>query len=86
GRGTRAATPEGGRMSTPKFEAFLAKIYVDAKARDRFLADPRGEASRAGLAEAEIAALEKIDHVGLELAASSLQRKRSKRFRRIFQK
>ena len=73
-------------MSTPRFEAFLAKIYVDAKTRDRFLADPRGEASRAGLAETEIESLEKIDRIGLELAAGSLQRKRSKRFRRIFQK
>jgi hypothetical protein len=73
-------------MSTPGFEAFLAKIYVDEKARDRFLADPRGEASRAGLNQEEIEALEKIDRAGLELAAQSLQRKRSKRFRRVFQR
>lgn len=63
-------------MSTPKLEAFLAKIYIDEKARTRFLTDARGEASRAGLSEAEIAALEKIDRVGLELTACSLTHKR----------
>jgi len=71
-------------MSTARFEAFLARIYVDAEARARFLADPRGEAMRAGLAEREVSALEKIDRVGLELAAQSLQRKRRRRFRRLF--
>jgi hypothetical protein len=63
-------------MSTAHFEAFLAKIYVDAEARARFLADPRGEAMRAGLTEPEISALEKIDRIGLELTAQSLERKR----------
>lgn len=73
-------------MSTPRFEAFLAKIHVDAKTRERFLADPRGEAARAGLNEQEVAAIEKIDRIGLALASDSLQRKRSKRLRRIFQR
>lgn len=72
-------------MSAARFEAFLARIYVDAEARTRFLADPRGEAMRAGLAEREVSALEKIDRVGLELAAQSLQHKRRRRFRRLFQ-
>jgi hypothetical protein len=63
-------------MSTARFEAFLAKIYVDAEARAQFLADPRGESMRAGLTEPEISALEKIDRIGLELTAQSLQRKR----------
>ena len=73
-------------MSTARFEAFLAKIYVDAEARARFLADPRAEAARAQLTDDEIVALEKIDRAGLELTAQSLQRKRNKRFRRIFQR
>ena len=63
-------------MNTARFEAFLAKIYVDAEARARFLADPRGEAMRAGLTEPEISALENIDRIGLELTAQSLERKR----------
>ncbi|HKX27931.1 MAG TPA: hypothetical protein VJ302_09580 [Blastocatellia bacterium] len=69
-------------MSTARFEAFLARIYVDAEARAKFLADPRGEAHRAGLAESEVSALERIDRVGLELAARSIEGKRSRAGRR----
>jgi hypothetical protein len=65
-------------MSAQNLEAFLAKIYVDEKARARFLADPRSEANKAGLSEQEIQALEKIDTIGLELTVQSLQRKRHK--------
>lgn len=71
-------------MSRPQFEAFLAKIYVDETARARFLNDPRGAASQAGLTEPEIAALEQIDRVGLELTARSLERKRQRRFKNPF--
>ena len=63
-------------MSSPRFEAFLAKIYVDEKARQEFLQAPREVALRFGLSETEILALEKIDRVGLELAVRSLERKR----------
>ena len=72
-------------MNAPALEAFLARIYTDETARARFLADPRGEAARAGLAEDQIRALELIDRTGLALAADSLSQKRRKRFRRIFQ-
>ena len=65
-------------MSAPLVEAFLAKLYVDEHARARFLADPRGEALKAGLTEQEVRALEKIDLVGLDLMAKSLERKRSR--------
>jgi len=64
-----------------RFEAFLARIYVDAAARHRFLADPHGEASRAGLDEREIAAAEKIDRLGLQMVANSLARKRARKRR-----
>jgi hypothetical protein len=63
-------------MSAARLEAFLAKIYVDENSRERFLADPRGEATKAGLGEPEIEALEKIDRAGLILTARSLQKKR----------
>jgi hypothetical protein len=63
-------------MSTPAFEAFLARIYVEQETRDRFLADPKGEALRAGLTEEQATALAKIDQTGLRLAASSFERKR----------
>jgi len=64
---------------TIAFEAFLARIYVDADARARFLGDPGGEAARAGLAPGEITALERIDREGLELAAISIAAKRKGR-------
>jgi hypothetical protein len=64
-------------MSAQKFETFLAKLYVDDKARSRFVADPRREGLKAGLSADDCAALENIDFVGLELAADSFARKRT---------
>ena len=63
-------------MSSPAFEAFLARIYTDDAARSAFLADPRGEAERAGLSGGEVEALERIDREGLRLAAESFRAKR----------
>jgi len=60
-------------------EAFLARIYVDAPARDRFLLDPVGEARRAGLGEDDAAALASIDRDGLALAVESFAAKRVRR-------
>lgn len=67
-------------MSASGFEAFLAKIYVDERARARFLADPSAEATKAGLTPQEVEAVERIDRVGLELISKSLERKRLRRF------
>ena len=64
-------------MSSPGFEAFLARLYVDEAARRRFLDDPRGVARAAGLDEAEVDALARIDRAGLELAARSFAAKRA---------
>jgi hypothetical protein len=63
-------------MSSRAFEAFLARIYVDAPARARFKANPRAEAQSAGLSDEECAALENTDWVGLEMAARSFAHKR----------
>ena len=63
-------------MSALHFEAFLANLYVDERARARFLADPRGEAIKAGLTAQEVEAVARIDRVGLDLFAKSLERKR----------
>ncbi len=63
-------------MSADKLEALLARLYADERARSRFLADPRLEARRAGLSDEDSRALEKIDRIGLELAAQSFARKR----------
>jgi hypothetical protein len=67
-------------MSASRFEAFLAKIYVDEGARSRFLADPRGEATKAGLTAQEVESVVRIDRTGLELLTKSLERKRRKHF------
>ena len=66
-------------MSSSQFEAFLARIYVDDDARAAFLADPRTEAAKAGLTDHEAESLTKIDRVGLDLFAQSLERKRRHR-------
>ena len=73
-------------MSASRLEAFLAEIYVDKDARSRFLADPDGEAMKAGLTKQETEALARIDRVGLELMAKSLERKRSGRMEALPQK
>jgi hypothetical protein len=58
-------------------EAYLVKLYLDRDARREFVADPRAAAREAGLAEADVAVLERIDRVGLELAARSFAAKRA---------
>lgn len=65
-------------MSAISFEAFLARLYVDDAARSNFLADPRGEAFKAGLTVDEAEALSRIDRVGLQLFSESLEHKRRK--------
>ena len=59
-------------------ESFLARLYVDEKQRARFLADPAGEARRAGFDEVTAQRLAQIDREGLELAAQSFARKRGR--------
>ena len=66
-------------MSVSGLEAFLARIYVDSKSREKFLNNPAAEALSAGLSDDEIEAVKQIDRVGLELFAASLERKRQKR-------
>ena len=66
-------------MSESRLEDFLARIYVDQTAREKFLADPRGQALRAGLAPHEIEQLVNIDRDGLELFAHSLEHKRARK-------
>ncbi len=66
-------------MSSPALETFLARLYTDRDRLDRFLADPAGEARRAGLSEVEAAALAEADLVGLAMAASSYEHKRQRR-------
>jgi hypothetical protein len=63
-------------MSATLLEAFLARLYVDAEARSNFKANPRAEAKKAGLSDEQCTALEKLDWIGLEMAARSFAKKR----------
>src|SRR5206468_8277136 len=65
-----------GRMSV-RLEAYLARLYLDAEARRAFLDNPRAAAQGAGLGEADVSALARMDLAGLEMAAHSLSRKRA---------
>lgn len=69
-------------MSRPAFEAFLARLYVEADLRAAFLADQTGVARAAGLGPSEVDALGAIDRQGLLLAADSFAHKRAARKRR----
>jgi len=60
-------------------ETYLVKLYLDRDVRQAFLADPRGAAVRAGLDTADVAALERVDREGLEMAARSFEAKRATR-------
>jgi hypothetical protein len=61
-----------------RLEAFLARIYVDESAREAYLADPEGEAARAGLEAADCAALRRVNPAELRLAARSFAWKRGR--------
>jgi len=63
-------------MSPAQFEAFLARLYVDAHARANFKANPGAAARKAGLSAEQCAAIENLDWIGLELAARSFAKKR----------
>ena len=69
-------------MSAQKLESLLARLYVDARTRSGFKADPRAQVTKAGLSEDERGLLEEIDWVGLELTVSSMARKRQQKQRR----
>jgi hypothetical protein len=63
------------------FEALLARLYTDARVRADFLAQPEAFGIAAGLDAEQVAALSRIDRVGLELMADSLEHKRRGRVR-----
>jgi hypothetical protein len=65
-------------MSSVALEAFLARLYTDAAALQRFECDPEGEAGGAGLSADECRALRDCDRVGLRMAAESFGRKRTR--------
>ena len=66
-------------MSSPRFEAFLARLYADRVFLERFLSDPVSAMSAAGLDLREQRAAASIDRASLLLAAHSYARKRAAR-------
>ena len=64
-------------MSSSAIESYLARLYADKAAREKFLADPVGEARNAGLNDADSLAMSRIDSVGLRMAGASYASKRA---------
>ena len=58
-------------------EAYLARLYTDAVARETFLSDAEAAARAAGLGEDDIDSLKTIDRAGLRMAAESYASKRA---------
>jgi hypothetical protein len=66
-------------MSSPALETFLARLYTDRPFLERFLTDPAGTMSEAGLTGDEQRCLADMDRGGLLLAVRSFERKRAAR-------
>ena len=73
-----ASAPRAPTEQAQALEAYLARLYVDRGARTRFLADPRGEASRAGLDARACESLARLEPSELELSAASFALKRER--------
>ena len=65
-------------VSTPEFEAVLARLYSDQEFRQRFVDAPAAALAQSGLSENQCAALAAIDRKGLLLAAKSFAHKKAK--------
>jgi hypothetical protein len=68
-------------MSSPRFEAFLARLYSDPEFLTRFMRAPEEASREAGLDSREQAAAAAIDRAGLLMAARSYELKRGARRR-----
>lgn len=73
-------------MSSPAFEAFLARLYCDEGFLHAFLSDPSATAASAGLSEIELRHAREIKLDQLKLAARSYAKKRSIKERPSFLK
>jgi len=66
-------------VSSPGFEAFLARLYAEEATLAAFLDDPEPLLAASGLTEAEIGAIRAVDRIGLVMAARSYRAKRAGR-------
>lgn len=64
-------------MNHITLEAYLARLYTDAVARQTFLCDAEAAARAAGLSDEDIDSLKSIDRAGLCMAADSYASKRA---------
>lgn len=64
-------------MNRITLEAYLARLYTDAVARQTFLSDAEAAARAAGLSDEDIDSLKTIDRAGLCMAADSYASKRA---------
>lgn len=67
----------GGPITNPAIEAFLAEVFLEDRMRQEYLADPRSRALRSGLSAEAADALAAIDSVGVTMASRSFARKRA---------
>jgi hypothetical protein len=63
-------------MSSPQFEAFLARLYCDRDFLEAFMREPDHVIKEAGLSERERQAAIVIDRAGLLMAVRSFESKR----------
>jgi hypothetical protein len=66
-------------MSSPRFEAFLARLYSDSEFLGRFMRTPEEATREAGLDPREQGAALAMDRAGLLMAARSYELKRQAR-------
>lgn len=64
-------------MASSRLEGFWARLAGDPAAREAFLADPVGEATRAGLTPEEVACAAAVDREAMALEARRLARSRA---------
>ena len=58
-------------MSSPRLEAFLARLYTDEASLAAFIRAPADTARDAGLDDADVSAMVAADHIGLVMAAAA---------------
>ena len=66
-------------MSSPRLEAFLARLYTDEASLAAFIRAPADTARDAGLDDADVSAMVAADHIGLVMAAAGYRAKRARR-------
>jgi hypothetical protein len=79
--GRALVTPRRAVMRDPSYawESLLARLFTDNAFRARFTRDPMNVGRELGLDASALAAFADADWVGLELAARSYERKRTRR-------